>query len=110
MKTSDLRGKNIFGVISVIMTPLAIFLAVITYVILENVPEKSINTSMRTHLPEFTRVFVLTTIVLIGTGIVSGLIALIKNDRPRWLPIVGLSITLLTIILFHFIAIGPNGD
>jgi hypothetical protein len=103
MKTRALKKNNNFGILCLIATPSAVVLLAIISFTLETFVGKPVNALL-------VRILLLTTIFLIGSGITCGIIALIKNEKPRWIPIAGLLLTLFIIVSFHFLSVGPNGD
>ena len=99
------RTIPIWGVLSVVLTPLAALFAALSALIAESLIEKPEGLSMHEHIPGFTRFVVLTTIAIIAAGLVSAVIASLKRERPRWLPIVGVISTICLIGVFHFLAL-----
>ena len=104
------RAVPIWGILSVALTPLAALLAILAGVIVELLVVKPEGMSMHSYITVTTRVVVLGTLAIILTGVVSAFVALVKRERPRWLPVLGLALTLCLIGLFHYTAVGPNGD
>jgi len=90
------------------MTPLAIVSGIMAMLLLENV--QPIKRVVQPYMPVLTRIVVLTMMAMVASGILSGIVALTKNEKPRWLAVAGLFLTVTIIIIFHFVAVGPNGD
>ena len=104
------RAMPIWGILSVALTPLAALLAILAAVIIEQIVVEPEGMSIHSYIPGTTRVVVLGTLAIILAGVVSAIVALVKRERPRWLPVLGLALTLCLIGLFHYLAVGPKGD
>lgn len=109
MKLNFAKDGSLLGLLSVVMTPLALVFGIIITVLFEGMVIPA-NESMRAYVPVVTRVMVLSMITMIATGMLAALIALLKKDEPRWMPVLGLGVTACMIMTFHFVAVGPNGD
>jgi len=102
---SSKRTIPVWGILSIALTPLAALFAALSALIAESLVEKPAGLSMHEHIPVFTRFMVLTTVAIIAAGLISAVIASLKRERPRWLPIVGVVSTICLIGVFHFLSL-----
>jgi hypothetical protein len=101
------------GILSVALTPLAALFAVGATVIVERFFGSPFtesyrvarNTLLDAIIHGVVRAVVMLTFALVVAGVVSAFIALVRRERPRWLPIIGLVSTAFLFGLFHYFAL-----
>lgn len=97
MSTSK-RNVPLWGTLSLALTPFGLLSITLVAVVLEAFRDQS--ESLKASIPFVTRGAVLFTMACVASGIVAALIALLRRERPRWLPLLGLLSTFCIIGLF----------
>lgn len=88
------RPPRIFGVLSVALTPIAALMTFLVAMVIEAFVGRPPDGVIR--------VIVLSLATCVVAGLASAPISLVRGERPRWLPVFGLALTLSLIVLFHF--------
>ena len=107
MSSNRRRHCSTLAIASVVTTPVIAIIGGFMAYVLTNF--EVVNTIAKQY-SQASRFVVFTFAGSVALGIISGVIAIVRKDKPRWLPVAGLAVTGLLLIAFHFGAVGPDGD
>jgi hypothetical protein len=93
----------IWGILSLALAPLGEISVTVLAIAAEALVRKPPGIPLSVYLPGATLAAVLWTMVCLGTGLMSGIIALVTREQPRWLAIAGLVSTLSLALLFLYV-------
>ena len=103
-------GVPIWGIVSIALVPLASFVGAVVVLAAQSLARGPITVG---RLSEFSRIAVIVQLIWIAAGAGAAVVALVRRERPRLLPALGLVMSVLLIGLFwhlEFYALGFDQD